>query len=132
MLKKICAFIECPLFSNQRSTLPSIINDINDCFTNNDDLNLVHILLNFFRYTSEILVLEATINCIISTSEFEENLAAATFCSMFVYTKFIKKFEQFVIFLCFKGTVDSVNTHLIKPSLPTQENKDFFLYNNLH
>ena len=70
-------FLYCLLFSNQRSTLLSAVNNIDSSLTNTNDSILTHILL--FGKTSlgiyaKTLILNATMNYIISTNSYEERL----------------------------------------------------------
>ena len=70
-------FLYCPLFTNQRRTLLSMVNDIDSSLTNTNDSILTHILL-FGKASLDIsantLILNATMNYIISTNRFEESL----------------------------------------------------------
>ena len=70
-------FLYCPLFTNQRRTLLSTVNDIDSSLTNTNDSILTHILL-FGKASLDIstntLILNATMNYIISTNRFEESL----------------------------------------------------------
>ena len=80
MLKQMSFFfLYYPLFTNQRCILLSAVNDIDSSFTNTNDSILNHILL-FGKASLDIsakhLILNATINYIISTNKFEENLSA--------------------------------------------------------
>ena len=70
-------FLYCPLFTNQRYTLLSTVNDIDSSLTNANDVILTHVLL-FGKGSLDIsgnsLILNATMNYIISTNIFEESL----------------------------------------------------------
>ena len=70
-------FLYCPWFSNQRYTLLSSINDIDSSSTNTNDTTLTHILL-FGKPSLDIsanpLILNATMNYVISTNKFEVSL----------------------------------------------------------
>ena len=67
----------CPLFRSQRNTLLSTVNDIDSSLTNVNDTILTYILL-FGKASLDIsvntLILNATMNYIISTNRFEESL----------------------------------------------------------
>ena len=70
-------FLYCPLFTNQRHTLLSTVNDIYGSLTNTNNSIFTHILL--FGKTSldtsaNTLILNAAMNYIISTNRFEESL----------------------------------------------------------
>ena len=66
-----------PLFTNQRYTLLSTVKDIDSSLTNTNDSMLSHILL-FGKASldtfANALLLNATMNYIISTNRFEESL----------------------------------------------------------
>ena len=70
-------FLYCLLFTNQRRTLLSTVNDIDSSLTNTNDSILTHILL-FGKASLDIsantLIHNATINYIMSTNRFEESL----------------------------------------------------------
>ena len=70
-------FLYCPLFSNQRCTLLSTVNSIDSSLTNTDDTALTDIFL-FGKASLDIsantLILNATMNYIISTNRFEVSL----------------------------------------------------------
>ena len=70
-------FLYCPLFSSQRCTILSTINDIDSSLTNTNDTILTHILL-FGKASLDIsantLILNATMNYIISTNRFDVSL----------------------------------------------------------
>ena len=70
-------FPYCPLFSNQRCTLLSTVNDIDSSLTNTDDTILTDIFL-FVKasldITANTLILNTTMNYIISTNRFEVSL----------------------------------------------------------
>ena len=78
MLKQIrIFFLYCSLFSNQRCTLLSTVNDIDSYLTNTNDSILTHILLlgkASLDISANILELNASTNYIISTNRFEESL----------------------------------------------------------
>ena len=65
------------MFIDQRCTLLRIDNDIDSSLTNANDLHVTHILL-FGKASLDIsantLILNATMNHIISTNRFEESL----------------------------------------------------------
>ena len=67
----------CRLFRSQRNTLLSTVNDIDSSLTNVNDTILTYILL-FGKASLDIsvntLILNATMNDIISTNRFEESL----------------------------------------------------------
>ena len=67
----------CPLFRSQRNTLLSTVDDIDSSLTNVNDIILTYILL-FGKASLDIsvntLILNATMNDIISTNRFEESL----------------------------------------------------------
>ena len=70
-------FLYSPLFSNQRCNLLSTVNGINDSLTNTDDTTLTEILLfgkASLHTTANTLMLNATMNYIISTNRFEVTL----------------------------------------------------------
>ena len=70
-------FLYCPLFINQRCTLLSTVNDIDCSLTNTNDSILTHILLfgkASLDTSANNLLLDATMNYIISTNRFEESL----------------------------------------------------------
>ena len=70
-------FLYCPLFSNQRCTLLSTVNDVDSSLTNTDDTTLTDILLfgkAFLDITANTLILNAAMNYIISTNRSEESL----------------------------------------------------------
>ena len=70
-------FLYYPLFSNQRCTLFSKVNDIDSSLTNTDDTTLTDILLfgkASLDITANTLILNATMNYIISTNRFEVSL----------------------------------------------------------
>ena len=70
-------FLYCPLFTNQRRTLLSTVNDIDSSLTNTNDSILTHILLfgkASLDTSANTLLLNATMNYIISTNRFEESL----------------------------------------------------------
>ena len=70
-------FLYCPLFTNQRRTLLSIVNEIDSSFTNANDSILTHILLfgkASLDASENTLLFNATMNDIISTNRFEESL----------------------------------------------------------
>ena len=70
-------FLYCPLFTNQRRTLLSTVNEIDSSFTNANDSILTHILLfgkASLDASENTLLLNATMNDIISTNRFEESL----------------------------------------------------------
>ena len=67
----------CPLFSDQRCIPLSTVNDIDSSLTNNDDTTLTDLLpfgTASLDITANTLILNATINYIISTNRFEVNL----------------------------------------------------------
>ena len=70
-------FLYFPLITNQRCTLFSAVNDIDSSLTNANDSILTHILL-FGKACLDIpentLILNATMNYIMSTNRFEESL----------------------------------------------------------
>ena len=70
-------FLYFPLFTNQRRTLLSPVNDIDSSLTNTKDSILTHILL-FGKVSldtsANTLLLNATMNYIMSTNRFEESL----------------------------------------------------------
>ena len=70
-------FLYCPLFTNQRRTLLSTVNDIDSSLTNTNDSILTHILL-FGKVSldtsANTLLLNATMNYIISINRFEETI----------------------------------------------------------
>ena len=70
-------FLSCPLFTNQRRTLLSTVNNIDSSLTNTNDSTLTHILL-FGKVSLDTsgntLLLNVIMNYIISTTRFEENL----------------------------------------------------------
>ena len=82
-------FLHCPLFTNQRCTLLSTVNDIYSSLTNPNDSMFTHILL-FGKTSLDIsentLTLNAKINYIISTNKFEESLIQyfVIFCYIFI------------------------------------------------
>ena len=70
-------FLYCPLFTNQRRTLLSTVKDIDSSLTNTNDSILTHILLfgkASLDTSASTLLLNATMNYIISTNRFEESL----------------------------------------------------------
>ena len=70
-------FLYCPLFTNQRRTLLSTVKDIDSSLTNTNDSILTHILLfgkASLDTSANTLLLNATMNYIISTNRFEESL----------------------------------------------------------
>ena len=70
-------YLYCPLLTNRRCTLLSTVNDIDSSLTNTNDSMLTHILL-FGKASLDIsantLILNATMNYIISKNRFEEIL----------------------------------------------------------
>ena len=78
MLKQIrIFFLYCPLFTNQRRTLLRTVKDIDSSLTNTNDSTLTHILLfgkASLDTSANTLLLNATMNYIISTNRFEESL----------------------------------------------------------
>ena len=78
MLKQILIFFfYCPLFSNQRCTLLSRVNDISNSLANTNDSILTNILL-FGKVSLDIsantVTLNAIMNYIISKNRFEVSL----------------------------------------------------------
>ena len=77
MLKQICIFLlYCPVFSNQRCTLLSTVNDIDSSLTNTiliyfSDKFDIYSMLDISENT---VILNATMNYVISTNRFEESL----------------------------------------------------------
>ena len=70
-------FLNCPLFSNRRCTLLSTVNNIDSSLTNTADTTLTDILLfgkASLDITANTLILNATMNYIISTNRFEVSL----------------------------------------------------------
>ena len=69
-------FLYSSLFSNQRFTLLSTVNDIDSSLRNTNDTILTHILLRkaSLDISANTLILNATMNCIISTNRFEMRL----------------------------------------------------------
>ena len=109
VLKQICIFfLYCPLFSNQRCTILSTVNDIDSSFINTDDSTLTHILL-FGKASSEIsantLELNASTKYIISTNRLEKSLFLA-FCNFLLYVHHFNSFPYHKVF--FKTRSQSV------------------------
>ena len=79
-------FFYCPLFTNQRHTLLSTVNDFDSSLTNTNDLILTHVLL-FGKVSldtfANTLLLNATMNYITSTNRFEEVLVLCVFLLYF-------------------------------------------------
>ena len=70
-------FLYCPLFTNQRRTLLSTVNDIDSSLTNTNDSILTYILLfgkASLDTSTNTLLLNATMNYIISTNIFEGSI----------------------------------------------------------
>ena len=87
-------FLYCPLFTNQRRTLLSTVNDIDSSLTNTNDSILTHILLfgqASLDISANILILNATRKYIISTNRFQENL-------FLVFCNFLLQFHLFNLF----------------------------------
>ena len=80
-------FLYCPLFSNQRWTLLSRVNDISDSLASTNDLILTNILL-FGKVSLDIsantLTLNAIMNYIISKNRFEVSLFLIS-CNFLLY-----------------------------------------------
>ena len=70
-------FLYCPLFTNQRRTLLSTVKDTESSLTNTNDSILTHSLLfgkASLDTSANTLLLNATMNYIISTNRFKESL----------------------------------------------------------
>ena len=69
-------FLYCPLFTNQRRTLLSTVKDIDSSLTNTNDSIMTHILFGkaSLDTSANTLLLNATMNYIISTTRFEESI----------------------------------------------------------
>ena len=70
-------FLYCALFTNQRRTLLSTVNDIDNSLTNTNDSILTYILLfgkASLDTSTNTLLLNATMNYIISTNIFEGSI----------------------------------------------------------
>ena len=70
-------FLHCPLFTNQRRTLLSTVNDIDSSLTNTNDFILTYILIYgkaTLDTSANTLLSNATMNYIILTNIFKESL----------------------------------------------------------
>ena len=80
-------FLYCHLFTNQRHTLLSTVNDVDSSLINTKDSILTHILpfgKTSLDTTANTFSLNATINYIISTNRFEESIFLV-FCIFLLY-----------------------------------------------
>ena len=106
-------FHYCPLFSHQRCTLLSLVNDIDSSLKNTSDSILTHILL-FVKVSldksANIIILNATMKYIISTNRFQKSLFLA-FCNYLSYVHLLNFFPysfflrlhsySFISYVCF-------------------------------
>ena len=87
----------CPLFTNQRHTLLSTVNDFDSSLTNANDLMLTHVLL-FGKASldtfANTLLLNATMNYITSTNRFEEVLVLCVFLLYFHLFNFFFRIQM--------------------------------------
>ena len=103
MLKQtLILFFYCPLFTNQRHTLLSTVNDFDSSLTNANDLMLTHVLL-FGKASldtfANTLLLNATMNYIPSTNRFEEVLVLCVFLLYFHLFNFFFPYPNVLFFV---------------------------------
>ena len=86
-------FLYCFLFSNQRCTLLSIVNDINSSLANTNDSILTHILpfgKPSLDISTNIFILNATVNFIISTNRQIWRESFLVFCIFRILMSFLR------------------------------------------
>ena len=81
-------FLHCPLFHAERSTLLNNINEIDSTIFNKSDSVVTRILLygnESFKDEVNLLILNATIDFVLSTNRFDEPLYLRKFTGVFLF-----------------------------------------------